>query len=88
MAEGILFGCGDFSVYDLYRLRCVTDGYVQPIVIENAAKDLPIAVQTATSLNGIIQQIGQHLLDEDGLKVTDLTLYRLEQNYNLQEVEE
>lgn len=30
----------------------------------------------------------QHLLDEDGLKVTDLTLYRLEQNYNLQEVEE
>lgn len=26
----------------------------------------------------------QHLLDEDGLKVTDLTLYRLEQNYSLE----
>lgn len=26
----------------------------------------------------------QHLLDEDGLKVTDLTLYRMEQNYSLE----
>ena len=26
----------------------------------------------------------QHLLDEDGLKVTDLTLYRLEDNYAVQ----
>lgn len=29
----------------------------------------------------------QHLLDEDGLKVTDLTLYRMEQNYDLQKAE-
>lgn len=29
----------------------------------------------------------QHLLDEDGLKVTDLTLYRMEQNYELQKAE-
>ena len=26
----------------------------------------------------------QHLLDDDGLKVTDLTLYRLEDNYEVQ----
>lgn len=25
----------------------------------------------------------QHLLDEDGLKVTDLSLYRMDQNYSL-----
>ena len=27
----------------------------------------------------------QHLLDEDGLKITDLTLYRLEENYEIAE---
>lgn len=27
----------------------------------------------------------QHLLDDDGLKVTDLTLYRLEENYEIDE---
>ena len=60
MTKRILLGCGDFSIHDLYRLRGVADGYVQPIVIKDAAKDLPVAVQAAAGLNRIVQKIRQH----------------------------
>lgn len=52
-------------------------------------RDESISVHDYAILDGVISEQYrvdnvQPLLDEDGLKVTDLTLYRLEQNYNVE----
>ncbi len=54
-------------------------------------RDETIVVQDYALLDGNAEEQYridnvQHLLDEDGLKVTDLTLYRMGTNYAVQEV--
>lgn len=48
-------------------------------------EDKTIRVQDYVIIDGQQYRIDmvQHLLDDDGLKVTDLTLYRLEDNYEI-----
>lgn len=48
-------------------------------------EDKTIRVQNYVIIDGDQYRIDmvQHLLDDDGLKVTDLTLYRLEDNYEV-----